>query len=388
MKNLWCPLAFNGIMCKTTGEYKTCCAASNIAKVDGKNLHRNNSTLEEAFNSDFFQKIRHNLNNGIKDDNCSRCWKEESLGLESYRQKQIKKFTNQAYSKELKYVDIGLGNQCNLKCRICRVDDSSTWIKESFDLDNSTEINLREFIKQNTHRTNKSFIENIRNKLINEINFFSFFGGEPFLIKDTWNIIDSALEKNVSQNIDLMFNSNGTIWNEKIKHKLSRFKSVDLHLSIDGIKNKFNYTRHPAKWDVFYKNLLDVLDWQSKSDNVIVTLDYSVSNYNVYYIPEFIEFCKSNRVKYYFNLVTDPEYLSISNIPNNIKQKIEKHLKDNVNKKDLNNNEFKKIYGYLAMNSDLEQWYNFIKDYQKRDLYRNESFEGTFNEYFKIISTI
>ena len=66
--NLWCPLAFNGILSNVEGRYGTCCWASSNAKEydTGENITRNMYTLEEAFNHKYFLDIRNNLKNGMK----------------------------------------------------------------------------------------------------------------------------------------------------------------------------------------------------------------------------------------------------------------------------------------------------------------------------------
>lgn len=389
-KTIWCPLAFNGILCKTTGEFKTCCAASKQA-VDSnqKKINRQSYTLEQAFNADFFKKIRNNLRSGVKDSNCDRCWREEEIGVESYRQKQIKKFGHKFSDDNIKYVDLALGNQCNLKCRICRLDDSTQWIKETWESENISSDNLKDFIILKTKKSPQNFIDNIKNELINQVNFLSFFGGEPFLIKSTWEILDFAVQKKVANNIDLLFNTNGTIWTTEKQNILSNFKSVDLHLSIDGIEQKFNYTRHPAKWDTFLKNLKKIILWKERTNIPInLVLDYSVSNYNVYDAPEFIVFCNKMNLQYYFNIVVDPEYLCISNLPTVVKECIKEHFVKCLHQSEINGDEMQKIIGYLNQASNKENnLQEFFKEIDKRDVYRNESFKNTFRDYFNIINS-
>lgn len=387
-KSLWCPLAFNGIMCKTNGAFKTCCAGSKTAlDFNNNEINRSNYTLEQAFNTEFFKKIRNNLKNGVKDSNCQRCWEEENIGIESYRQKQIKKFGTQSFDKNIKYIDLALGNQCNLKCRICRLDDSTSWIKETWDTQDRTSPSLKNFIAENTTNSPQHFLDNIKNELIDNATFLSFFGGEPFLMKSTWEILNYAVKKGIAGNIDLMFNTNGTIWNQNKENILSKFKSVELHLSIDGTDKKFNYTRHPANWHRFVDNLKKMMSWMNNADlPVNIVLDYSVSNYNVYDIPEFISFCNKMNLEYYINIVIDPDYLCIANLPQRIKQSIAVHYKNSLDTKQLKNVELQKILGYLEQYAYNEiKWREFLIEVEKRDQYRKESFKNCFSEYYKII---
>ena len=40
----------------------------------------------EIFNSEPYEKLRNDLSNGIKNEACTVCWKQEEDGLESFRQ--------------------------------------------------------------------------------------------------------------------------------------------------------------------------------------------------------------------------------------------------------------------------------------------------------------
>jgi MoaA/NifB/PqqE/SkfB family radical SAM enzyme len=385
MKKLWCPLAFNGIVVKTDGRYRSCCASSNDAVDNGQQITRQTHNVDQAFNSNFFKGIRLNLERGIKDENCSRCWEEEDLGIQSYRLKQIDKFKNNLDKNDkLQIVDLALSNQCNLKCRICQPNDSTTWIKEFYDIDiKDKKISFREYQKSKTfyEYTDSSFINNLKENIEN-IKHMSFYGGEPFLIKSTWDLLTYAVEHNFSKDIELVFNTNGTVWDNEKENLLSNFKQVELHLSIDGIENRFEYLRHPAQWKTVYDNIIRIIKWRDvlpSSRHVII--DCSVSALNVWYVPELVMFCKNYNLDIYINIVLEPSHYAISNIPESIKEEIIKHYNSALTE----DQEIKKIYGYLSVSRDASSWRNFIVDVAKRDQYRDEKFENTFVEYHQIL---
>jgi MoaA/NifB/PqqE/SkfB family radical SAM enzyme len=385
MKKLWCPLAFNGIVVKTDGRYRSCCASSKDAVNNGQQITRQTHNVDQAFTSDFFKGIRLNLENGIKDDNCNRCWEEEDLGIQSYRLKQIDKFKNNLDENDkLQIVDLALSNQCNLKCRICQPNDSTTWIKEFYDIDiKDKTISFREYQKSKTfyEHTDSSFINNLKENIKN-IKHMSFYGGEPFLIKSTWDLLTYAVEHNFSKDIELVFNTNGTVWDDEKENLLSNFKQVELHLSIDGIGVRFEYLRHPAQWKTVYDNIIRIIKWRDAiplSRHVII--DCSVSTLNVWYVPELVVFCKNYNLDIYINIVLEPAHYAISNIPQQAKEEIIKHYDLALTE----DQEIKKIYGYLSVSQDDSSWKNFMVDVTKRDQYRNEKFQNTFTEYYRML---
>ena len=108
-----------------------CCAYTGKIKLNSK---------KQYWNSDQLQNIQKNMLNNVRDKGCSICWKKEDRGYSSLRQ-----HSNQIYShhvadakhdKEIEqpfYLDLRLGNLCNLQCRMCISDWSSQIAGEILD---------------------------------------------------------------------------------------------------------------------------------------------------------------------------------------------------------------------------------------------------------------
>ena len=83
-----------------------------------------------------------------------------------------------------------------------------------------------------------------------------FTGGEPLLIKKHYELLEKCIELDVAKNIGLHYNTNGTQLNMKALNELwPKFKIVDCHFSIDGVGEKFEFQRHPAKWNNALSNM-------------------------------------------------------------------------------------------------------------------------------------
>ena len=87
------------------------------------------------------QNLRRQFRAGEKPVTCNRCWQEEDAGRASkriYSKIRLKELADQVdYANDtpdqLWFVDLKLGNICNLKCRICGSWSSSKWAQEEID---------------------------------------------------------------------------------------------------------------------------------------------------------------------------------------------------------------------------------------------------------------
>jgi sulfatase maturation enzyme AslB (radical SAM superfamily) len=387
-EQIWCPLAFHSIMTKTDGVFKTCCVGKKYAVDDkGNNMNRSNSSIEEAFFSNSFVEIRKNLENGIRDSNCDVCWAFEDLGIESYRQSEIKKLNFEIdFVPSLKHADLALGNQCNLKCRTCNPNDSSLWAKEFYDLDlkNKT-ISFRDFQKNQIYLENISdqFLENFVKTTMPFLTHISFFGGEPFLMNVVWQIIEKAIELDYSKKLNLIFNTNGTIWDEEKIKLLEKFQSVEIRFSIDSIGQRFEYLRHPAKWQQVESNINRCIAFSKLHKQISIRIDCSVSALNIWYVYEVLEFSRSYNIEFYINPVAYPRSLGLLDIPECIKLEIKSRL-SSLDINECEKIQFDKLIEILFWETTSGDW-GFEKEIKIRDLYRKEDFSKTFPDYFSFL---
>ena len=81
--------------------------------------------IEQAWNSETYRTIRKQLLNGERPEMCERCSEKKMQASSSARQSANKKWCKEddVYEEtapfDIRYVDLRLGNLCNLKCRMC-----------------------------------------------------------------------------------------------------------------------------------------------------------------------------------------------------------------------------------------------------------------------------
>ena len=103
------------------GEYRPCCLAEeSIKKADGTNYDiSNGDTIADAFHSEYMENMRKEFLDGGQPDTCAKCWALEESGGISKRMISNEKFGIHTDEKGITFLDLKLGNICNLKCRIC-----------------------------------------------------------------------------------------------------------------------------------------------------------------------------------------------------------------------------------------------------------------------------
>jgi MoaA/NifB/PqqE/SkfB family radical SAM enzyme len=391
--SLECPWADHHITVTSTGNISTCCMS--VPVIDpgsGQPYNIKTHTISQAFNSKEFNNIRENLHNGIKDTNCDFCWKKEedvgrSLRLETID--RYKEVYDSGKNTGLLTLQLNLSNQCNLKCRTCNASDSSMWIKEQYDFQkNSADISLIDFQKKYNFTLHKEtdFLEDLKTNVIPNIVVIRFQGGEPFLIKRQWDIIDSILELGLEKDILLSYHTNATIWNDEIAKKLSNFKEVNICLSIDDIGKKFEYLRHPGRWDEVEDNINRIIQWcREFPDSRDVMINTVVTPYNLYTVENILEYFIIKDVPVELHPTDEPAHFSISNIPESTKPLFLNKL---LYKKfpQQYQGEIDHVVSRLLQSGSPEQWEVFLKTTQWHDEYRNENYKQTFPEFYEIIN--
>ena len=123
-----CMLPWISIETSPIGTARPCCLAiDEIIKPDGSKYSLRENTLEEIYHSDYMQDLRRDFLYGQKPATCQRCWDEEAAGRVSKRMNsrvRLKEYYdnvdwNNINPDQLWFIDLKLGNICNLKCRIC-----------------------------------------------------------------------------------------------------------------------------------------------------------------------------------------------------------------------------------------------------------------------------
>jgi MoaA/NifB/PqqE/SkfB family radical SAM enzyme len=383
-----CILPWIHLETTATGSIKPCCLFNGNIEINGKPASLNTHTVDEIWNSDYMNNLRKDFINDKKPTECCACWEQETVGKKSKRIVSNEKFSyhKERYQKPLElpiYLDLKLGTVCNLKCRSCSTYSSSKWAEDEKKLYGKTfNINLHSHWIDDDSKFWKEI-----EKILPTIEQFDFTGGEPFLIKKHFDILRKCVELDCAKNIEIHYNTNGTIKpSDKIFQIWKNFKNVDVMFSLDGTKEKFEYLRNPAKWS----EVVSVFETFLKYPNIYTHVCYSVSIFNILYIPEFIKWFNSYSIskdRIYFNIIFNPSYLNVQSLPFQAKLKIREEIEKNSIVEGHFKNKIAEIINFMFENNlILENENEFQIITKKLDIIRQESFNKTFPKLYEILN--
>ena len=234
------------------------------------------------------------------------------------------------------YLDLRLGNLCNLKCRMCISEWSSQIAGEILDNPNEDWIDTP---TQKVIGLDDDSWETIE-RWIPYVKRVFMTGGEPTIIKRNLDYIDKIIDSGHAKEVELIFTTNATNINKKFIENSKKFKSVSFNVSIDATGELANYIRNPSDWNTIEKNMNLLYD-----SGMGVSFNTTIQWLNMTRLNEIFNFLKQSKISFggiWFQLVTDPYYLDPIYAPTFMKQKcindIELFLLDPYLNDDKHNN--------------------------------------------------
>ena len=316
----------------------------------------------------------------------------------------------------LNYLDLRLGNKCNLACRSCGPTESSLWLKNYSKEQTSIpwygvkEYNLKHNkgkVTLDTDEFNWAYNTNFLEQILDnskDINRFYFTGGEPTINIPHIEFLEKLVEKGIAKNIYLEYNSNGMGMPDRLLNIWPKFKGTGIGFSIDGLENKFEYLRYPGKWKAFINTLSKLHKNISNFHNLDVCLSPTVSIYNFIHILDMYKFIFSEVPPWFskflsLQVLQGPDWMSYKIMPDDSKEKIRNIYKnwiENIDKIErLNvstydkskfkancirmlNNILKFLDNEIPNQEELLQ--TFYIETDKQDKLYNQNFKETFPE--------
>ncbi len=381
----FCPLPWLSIETSPNGSYKPCCVYTET--IPG--FHASKDTITDAMYSKYMYDLRQRFKKGERPEQCRHCWAEEDSGKTSKRQYSIIKFQKNLENfkgDELEvspvFLDLKLGNVCNIKCRICGSWSSSAWAPEEFKLFRDSKA--FEMVRAGRWPDdNRNFWLGL-DSMLPFIEYFEFTGGEPFLIKHHFRILNSSVQMGYSQNQFIHYNTNGTIYPaDAIEMIWPHFKHVEIAFSIDDLADRFEYQRHPAKWDVVTDNIRKFHEVRTTAKWLTTQVCITVSLFNVLNLPNILDWAKLQHFDMiHINYLHGPDDFCVYHLPDNFKKQVEQVYST---RSDLDEY-LKPVLSF--MNSQQPAWPNSerLKKLKYHDDFRKESFAETFSQEWELLN--
>lgn len=160
------------------------------------------------------------------------------------------------------------GTICNLACVTCNAKASTRW---------QHELGMP-VVSGNPREIGPDMIAQAK-KMTTVI----ICGGEPML-----NFSSETMLQNLNSDQNVRIHFNGTVMpKQSFLEKSRRFDQIAYCFSIDGIEERFEYLRWPAKWSVVADNVAWLV--QTAPDNVEFAVNITISDLNKLYYHEVID---------------------------------------------------------------------------------------------------
>jgi MoaA/NifB/PqqE/SkfB family radical SAM enzyme len=350
----FCVLPWVSLETSPIGTVRPCCLAEDeIKDNDGNKYSLLTTDLNEVHNSEYMQKLRQEFLDGKKPQTCRKCWNEERSGRTSKRMHTLDRLKHivedtkwTVDAKPLIFVDFKLGNICNLKCRICGSWSSSTFAAEEVHFEGKDSFHYQMLKDGAWPRQNQKFWTEI-DKLMGQVRYLEFTGGEPFMIKEHFALLQRMVDRDIAKNVEIHYNTNGTHFPEHAESIWKHFKLVEIAFSIDDVDERFEYQRANAIWSEVNNNMNLFEAMRDRNTNIQLQVCSTVNVFNVMYLEELANWIDQRSFDYvYWNMLHEAYYHSIGTLPERAKELVSNKLLS-ANVSDFHMKEFVKIVDFM-----------------------------------------
>jgi MoaA/NifB/PqqE/SkfB family radical SAM enzyme len=337
----FCVLPWVSLETSPIGTVRPCCLADDeITDNAGDKFDLNHASFPAIQNSQYMRDLRREFLDGKQPQTCRKCWREERAGRTSKRMHTLDRLKHMLPeqdwtidAKPLMFLDLKLGNICNLKCRICGSWSSSTFAVE--ELDNLTDAQLVDR-KTNHHykmlragawpKENPTFWSEM-DQIVDQVRYIEFTGGEPFMIQEHFDLLQRLVDQGCAGQIEIHYNTNGTQYPEHAAEIWQHFQLVEIAFSIDDVGARFEYQRSNAVWTEVCANIERFRLLRSQYSNIQLQVCSTVNVFNVYYLEQLANWINTQGFDFiYWNMMHDAYYFSIATLPESAKQAIADRL--------------------------------------------------------------
>jgi sulfatase maturation enzyme AslB (radical SAM superfamily) len=326
------------------GSLGFCCQANHkiFPKEKDSYYNVNNMSIREWFDSEPMRKSRMMMFDDHRNSMCYRCYLEEDHSDTSRRHRANQKsiiftksnfkqsfeqspgyktfmdsFNNQgAYDGMPIDLHIDLGNYCNLTCKMCSAEASSSiatqevrWgIQES-----------KQYIGTDWTRNEEVWnrvVEELKN--IPTLTNVHFMGGETLITKRFEDFVDYMILHN---RLDLHFSfvTNGTMFNPSLLDKLKKFKRVGIEVSIETLTEHNAYQRQGTDTDLVISNIEKYLEY-CNGDSITLTVRPAISALTIGTYHTLLQYCLDHTLIVKAMIVSSPKSLDVRVLPNSIRK--------------------------------------------------------------------
>ena len=299
-KTLLCHAPFSNLYFNSEGHVALC----------WKTFHKHETYSEEKSIMDIwkgenFEKIRAGIRSCNLDFGCQECKKHLLEG--NYVNVLSKAYDNDHLHPVYPTImEFELSNRCNLGCTMCNGNLSSTIRKD------------REKLPPLPSPYGQKFVDEL-NEFIPHLKEARFNGGEPFLIKQYYDIWDNISELNPK--LKMVIATNGTVLTSKVKEYMEK-SNFHFNISIDGFSPEtYESIRINGNFERLMENLDYFISYCRKNKRTLCIMINPLRQ-NWWEMPEFVNWCNQKDIHLWFNSIIKPADQALWSLPSSELEKI------------------------------------------------------------------
>jgi organic radical activating enzyme len=320
----------------------SCCALIDSTKTNGPT----NATMSwpqysalEYMNSEYVTYVRQQLGQGNQLPECSACWRAESAGEISLRQRLNNLITHGKWAlNQPNWVDLYLGfkqdwsvdywisadlkpsNICNFDCVMCDPEDSTT-VANSWN-----DQRLHPAVIERTSSTSAIAITSnskgsrtalIQNAIDSGVRWLQILGGEPLIDRGLLRFL-SAQDSAIKKSLHLLFVTNGSVDLSTVRDQLGPYKGITFVVSLEGVGQCQDYVRRHSHWLDIESN---ILKYQERYNNQGLSIAHTLQCLTVCRVDELFVWARSHDISVGVSELVQPEFLSLAVLPESLREK-------------------------------------------------------------------
>ncbi len=362
-KNIFCNTPWYELHIYWDGSLGICCSEDHkLYDLSKQQYNIATTTIKDWFNSDPVKKFRKDILGDQRLSQCRQCYTEEDHNGHSRRLKTNQKsviFTRTAFDQSFRQspgyqhfkhsydheghtntvpidMHIDLGNFCNLACKMCNPQSSTTIASQEvrWGIESS-----RQYLGSDWTR-NPTVWNSFKQQLLElpGLNQIHFMGGETLLTDRLEDLVD-FMTLHQKFNLCFSFVTNGTIYKPKLIEKLKRFQRVGIEVSLETVDEHNAYQRQGTDTTQVLKNIQQYLA-RCNGTSVTVALRPALSLLTIGYYDGVLQYALDHQLIVKSNLCYKPRFLSAEILPQSVKQLyLEKYqrLLSQIKDVDINN---------------------------------------------------
>jgi molybdenum cofactor biosynthesis enzyme MoaA len=378
MSNTRCALPWQSLSIDNQGRSRICCNsnAHYAMGTQGTKVTKC-GTVQEAMTTDYHDSVRSSMLRGDRHPSCVKCWDIEDHGGRSFRQiwNDILVETDHIVPR---YLDITLGNKCNLTCRMCNEWNSHLWQIDNVRMARRTDPELSDLFWFEDPSARQLIMD-----AVSTATHINFLGGEPLIVSEQLDLLARCVEQGRAKDIELSYNTNMTVLRPRQLDLWQNFKRVNLSVSLDGVRAQNDYIRQHSQWSDIEHNLATVYH---SCANVRMTVHATFGVLNALTLSELVRWSDDQpwfgRRLPWLNTVTYPSYQDTRHLPDHAKAVVEQRLRDCVKDRqsDGSYHSYSNAINHMRQSCSSDCWSAFWADVDQLDQHKHTDIAASLPE--------